>query len=53
MQLIQFLYIPIVAIALTLSGNANSVMDLTLYNLTKVVSVDGKKIVLKDLGNIK
>ena len=52
MQLIQFLYIPIVAIALTLSVNANSVLDLTLYNLTKVVSVDGKKIVLKDLGKL-
>ena len=52
MQLIQFLYIPIVAIALSLSGNANSVIDLTLYNLTKVVSVDGKKIVLKDLGTL-
>ena len=52
MQLKQFLYIPIVAIALSLSGNANSVIDLTLYNLTKVVSVDGKKIVLKDLGTL-
>ena len=52
MQLVQFLYLPIVAIALTLSDNANSVMDRTLYNLTKVVSVDGKKIVLKDLGKL-
>lgn len=48
MQLIRFLYIPIVAIALTLSANANSLM--WHYDLMKVVSLDGNKIVLKDLG---
>ena len=48
MQLIQFLYIPIVVIALTLSVNANSLM--WHYDLMKVVSLDGNEIVLKDLG---
>jgi len=48
MQLVQFLYIPIAAIAVTLSVNANSIM--WHYDLMEVVSVDGNKIELKDLG---
>lgn len=48
MQLLQFLYIPIVAKALTLSGSANSTMN--NYDLIKITSIDGKKIVLKELG---
>jgi len=48
MQLLQFLYTPIVATALTLSGSANSIMN--NYDLIKITSIDGKKIVLKELG---
>tara|TARA_B100000795_G_scaffold51996_1_gene34064 strand:+ start:64 stop:1035 length:972 start_codon:yes stop_codon:yes gene_type:complete len=48
MHVMQFLYIPIAAIALTFSVNAHSVM--WKYDLMKVVSVDDKEIVLKKLG---
>ena len=48
MQLLKFIYIPIVAIALTLSDSANSIMN--NYDLIKIVSIDGKRIVLKELG---
>ena len=48
MKFIRFLYIPILAVAVTLSGNAHS--WIFNYDLMEVVSLDGKKIVLKELG---
>jgi hypothetical protein len=48
MKFIRFLYIPILAVAVTLSGNAHS--WIFNYDLMEIVSLDGKKIVLKGLG---